>query len=42
MRIGRERYYSRYDLIVADPLRESHFERTPWEGDTGESSDPRR
>jgi len=29
MRVGRERYYSRYDLLVADPLRESHFEHKP-------------
>ena len=27
MRIGRERYYSEYTLQVADPVRESRFER---------------
>jgi heme-degrading monooxygenase HmoA len=25
MRIGRERYYREYHLLVADPQRESHF-----------------
>ena len=27
MRIGRERFYSEYSLLVADPVRESRFER---------------
>jgi heme-degrading monooxygenase HmoA len=27
MRLGRERYYSEYTLLVADPVRESRFER---------------
>lgn len=26
-RIGRERYYQEYSLVVADPARQSRFER---------------